>query len=43
MNKLIFIDLSILETYNIVMYYSWYDFLKPKYEEKPKIMLCGYW
>ena len=40
-NKLVYLDLSILETSKIVMYESWYKYMKPKYPKKNKIMLRG--
>ena len=37
MNKPVFLGLSILELSKILMYESWYDYVKPKYEEKAKL------
>ena len=38
MNNPVFLGLSILEIRKIVMYEFWYDYVKPKYEEK--VELC---
>ena len=38
MNHLIYLGLSILEISKIVMYEFWYDYLKPKYREKAKLL-----
>ena len=38
MNSPVFLGLSILEIRKIVMYEFWYDYVKPKYEEK--VELC---
>ena len=37
MNKLVFLGLSILELSKILMYEFWYDYVKPKYDEKTKL------
>ena len=37
MNKIPYLVLLILEISNMVMYVSWYDYVKPKYEEKTKL------
>ena len=37
MNKPACLGLSILEIIKIVMYEFWYDYVKPKYEEKEKL------
>ena len=37
MSKPIYLGLSILEFSKIVMYESWYDYVKPKYGEKAKL------
>ena len=37
MSKPIYLGLSILELSKIVMYESWYDYVKPKYGEKTKL------
>ena len=43
MNKPAYLGLSILEISTIViMYEFWYDYVKPKYREKNKIMLHAY-
>ena len=41
-NKLVNTGLSILEMGKTVMHEFWYDFVKPKYEGKAKLMLHGY-
>ena len=42
MNKPIYIGLSILELSKTLMYEFWYGYLKPKYGQKSKILLCVY-
>ena len=42
MNKPLYLGLSILELSKILMYEFWYDYVKPKYFEKSKIVLYGY-
>ena len=37
MNKLIYLGLSILEISKILMYESWYDYMKPKYNDNVKL------
>ena len=37
MNKLAYLGLSILELNEILMYKFWYDYVKPKYDEKAKL------
>ena len=37
MNKPVYLGLSILVLSKIVMYEFWYDYVKPKYEEKAKL------
>ena len=37
MNKLVYLDLSILEMNKIIMYEFCYEYIKPKYGEKAKI------
>ena len=36
MNKPVYLDLIILKIRKLVMYEFWYDYVKPKYEEKTK-------
>ena len=37
MNKLIYLELSILELSKILMYNFWYDYVKPSYGENAKL------
>ena len=37
MNKPVYLGLSILDMSKTVMYELWYDYVKPKYGEKPKL------
>ena len=37
MNEPVYLGLSILEISKIVMFEFWYDFVKPKHEEKAKL------
>ena len=37
MNKSICLGISILELSKILIYYIWYDYVKPKYDEKAKL------
>ena len=37
MNKPVYLDISILDISEIVMYEFWYDYGKPKYGEKTKL------
>ena len=37
MNKPVCLGFSILELSKILMYQFWYDYVKPKYGEKPKL------
>ena len=37
MNKLVHLGLSILELSKILVYEVWYDYVKPKYDEKEKL------
>ena len=37
-NKPVYLGLRILETSKIIIYEFWYDYIKPKYEEK--VRLC---
>ena len=36
MNKPVYAGLSILDLSKILMYEFWYDYVKPRYDEKPK-------
>ena len=36
-NKPIYLGMSILDINNILMYQFWYDYIKPKYQEKAKL------
>ena len=38
MNKPLYLGLSILVISKIVMYEFWYDYVKPKYREKAKLL-----
>ena len=43
MNKPVYLGLQILELSKILMYGFWYDYVKPKYDEKGKLrVLHGY-
>ena len=42
MNKPVYLGLSILELSKILMYEFWYDYVKPKYDEKPKLTVSLY-
>ena len=42
MDKPIYLGLSILDISKTLMYEFWYDYIKPKYDDSVKIMLCGY-
>ena len=42
MNKYVCLRLSILELSKILMHEFWYDYIKPKYGEKSKIVLYRY-
>ena len=37
MNKLIYLGMSILDISKTLMYEFWYDYIKPKYEDKAKL------
>ena len=37
MNKPVYLGLSILDLNKTVMYEFWYDYVKPKYVENPKL------
>ena len=41
-NKVVYLDLSVLEISKIVMYEFCYDYVKLEYRTKSKIMLHGY-
>ena len=41
-NITVYLGLSILELSKILMYEFCYDYVKPKYDKKNKIVLCGY-
>ena len=41
-NKLVCLEFSILELNKILMYDFWYDYEKPKYDEKVKLLLYGF-
>ena len=36
-NKPVYLELSILELSKILIYQFWYDYVKPKYDEKAKL------
>ena len=42
MNKPVYLGLSILEFTKSLIYEFWYDYMKPKYAGKCKIVLYGY-
>ena len=37
MNKSIYLDMSILDISKMLMYESWFDYVKPKYKDKVKL------
>ena len=37
MNKPVYLEISILELSKILIYETWYDYIKPKYSEKAKL------
>ena len=37
MNKRIYLGMSVLDISKTLMYEFWYDYLKPKYGDKPKL------
>ena len=37
MNKPVYLGLSILEISKTLMYETWYDYIKPKYQNNPKL------
>ena len=37
LNKLVYLGLSTVELYKILMYEVWYDYLKPKHGEQSKL------
>ena len=41
-NKLVYLDMSLLDIGKTLMYEFWYDYLKPKIQRQCKIMLHGY-
>ena len=41
MNKIVFLQLLILELSKILIYEFWYHYLKPKYDEKAKLCYMG--
>ena len=41
MNKPIYLGLSILEISKLLMYEFWYDYMKPKYDDKVKLCYTG--
>ena len=42
MNKPVHLGLSVLELSETLTYEFWYDYVKPKYGEKRKVVLYGY-
>ena len=42
MNKPVYLGMSILDINKTLMYEFWYDYVKPKYNDKAKTMLHGY-
>ena len=42
MNKPVCLGLSVIDLSKTVMYEFWYDYVKPKYGEKAKLLLYGY-
>ena len=42
MNKPVYLGFLILGLSKIVMFEFWYDYIKPKYGKKSKVVLCGY-
>ena len=40
MNKTVYLALSVLELSKILMCEFWYDYVKPKYSEKAKCVIC---
>ena len=42
MSKPVYLGLSIQELSKILKYEFWYDYVKPKYGERNKIVLYGY-
>ena len=38
-NKLLYLDMAILDISKMFMYKFWYDYIKPKYEDKAKIQI----
>ena len=42
-NKPVYLGMSILDINKTLMYEFWYDYVKPKNNDKAKTMLHGYW
>ena len=42
MNKPVYLGMSILDISKTLMHKFWYDYIKPKYEDRAKTLLCGY-
>ena len=42
MNKPAYLGISILELSKMLILVFWYDYLKPKYDNKSKFVLYGY-
>ena len=42
MNKPVYLGFLILGLSKIVMFEFWYDYIKPKYGKKSKVVLYGY-
>ena len=41
MNKSIYLDMSILDISKTLMYEFWYDYIKPKYQDRAKLCYMG--
>ena len=37
MNKLVYLDISVLKISKTLMYQFWYDYIKPKYQQNAKL------